>query len=64
MNIVITGAKGSGKSTLGAALAELLELPAIQTDRAIEELYNSESDEARTFREIYKSIGEPRFREM
>lgn len=64
MNIVITGAKGSGKSTLGAALAELLELPAIETDHAIEEIYKSESGEARTFREIYKAIGEERFREI
>ena len=64
MNIVITGAKGSGKSTVGAALAEILELPVIETDSVIEELHETETGDALSFREIYETGGEEGFRKL
>lgn len=60
MNIVIIGPKGSGKSTIGAALADLLQLPIADTDKTIEELH----DQGKSFREIYKEIGEEAFRDL
>lgn len=61
MNIVIIGPKGAGKSSVGAALADLLELPLLDTDKKIEEIHNYEN---RSFREIYKRVGEETFRAL
>ena len=64
MNIVITGAKGSGKSTVGTALAKLLDLPVVETDQVIEDLYKAETDNVLSFRQIFKAVGEEGFREL
>lgn len=60
MNIVIMGAKGAGKTTLGIKLAERLGLPWVDTDRSIEAL----DGQGRSCREIFVTDGEPRFREL
>ena len=60
MNIVIIGPKGAGKSTIGAALAETLQLPIADTDSTIEELHG----QSKSFREIHAEIGEEKFREL
>ena len=60
MNIVIMGAKGAGKTTLGIKLAERLGLPWVDTDRRIEAL----DGQGRSCRDIFVADGEPRFREL
>lgn len=63
MKIVIAGPKGAGKSTVGERLAQRLGLPAIETDRLIEEQYLAETGSPRTCREIYRHHGEEVFRD-
>ena len=63
MNIVLFGPKGSGKSTVGALLAERLGLPCVETDHLIEELYAAETGAKRTYREIFREHGEKTFRD-
>ena len=60
MNIIIIGPKGAGKSTIGAALAQTLQLPIADTDKTIEEIHGT----GQSFREIYKEIGEDPFRAL
>jgi len=60
MNIVIMGAKGAGKTTLGTKLAKQLGLPWVDTDRTIEAL----DGQNRSCREIFTAEGEARFREL
>lgn len=60
MNIVIIGPKGSGKSTVGHAFADLLQLPIADTDKTIETIHG----EGKTFREIFNEIGEDAFRDL
>lgn len=60
MNIVIIGPKGAGKSKIGTALATLLQLPIADTDKTIEDLHG----QGKSFREIYKEIGEEAFRDL
>lgn len=62
MNIVLMGSKGAGKSTLGAALAHLTGLEAIDTDRRIEAFYETETGKAATCRTIFQTGGEEKFR--
>lgn len=64
MNIVIIGQKGAGKSTLGAALAEHLGIPAVDTDAVIEELHKVRTGQAKTCREIFTELGVEGFREI
>lgn len=64
MKIVIAGPKGSGKSTLGAALSDLLGLPAVETDLLIEDLYEQKTGTRKTYREIYADHGRDYFREL
>ncbi len=64
MNIVLMGSKGAGKSTLGAALAEVIGLEAIDTDRQIELLFEKNEGKAATCRTIYQTAGEAAFREL
>ena len=60
MNIVIIGPKGAGKSTIGHALAQTLQLPIADTDATIEKLHGKGT----TFREIHAEIGEDAFRQL
>ena len=55
--IFLIGMMGSGKSTIGARLAELLALPFIDTDAAIEKA------EGRSAQQIFEQEGEGYFRE-
>jgi shikimate kinase len=56
--VVLVGPPGSGKSTVGAALAELLGLPLHDTDAAIE------AGQGRTISDIFIEDGEPAFRAL
>jgi shikimate kinase len=56
--VVLVGPPGSGKSTVGAALAELLGLPLHDTDAAIE------AAAGRTISDIFVEDGEPAFRTL
>ncbi len=64
MRIVLTGPKGSGKSTLGEKTAQLLGIPFIETDHEIEHLFEKEEKEKLSCREIYRSRGEEFFRDL
>ena len=64
MKIVIAGPKGSGKSTLGKALSDLIGITAIETDRMIEERYEEMTGPYKTVREIYTEYGKDYFREL
>ena len=56
--VVLVGPPGSGKSTVGAALAGLLDLPLHDTDAAIEEA------QGRSVSDIFVEDGEPAFRAL
>jgi shikimate kinase len=56
--IVVVGAPGSGKSTVGRLLAERLELPFMDVDQVIEERVG------KPIAEIFADDGEPAFREL
>ncbi len=62
MNIVIVGAKASGKSTIGKELSKLLEIPYSETDDIIESMYEKETSTKKTCKEIYDLIDENGFR--
>ena len=64
MNIVIIGPKGSGKTTVGAALAKRLDLPCIETDQLVEEIYTEQHDKSPSYREIFREHGEAFFRDL
>jgi shikimate kinase len=57
-NVALVGFMGSGKSTVGQILAELLGFRLIDTDRRIEEA------QGRRVSEIFAQSGEAAFREM
>lgn len=56
--IVVVGAPGSGKSTVGALLAERLEVPFIDVDQVIE------GRAGKPIAEIFADDGEPAFRQL
>ena len=56
--VVLVGPPGSGKSTVGAALAELLAVPLHDTDAAIE------AAQGRSVSDIFVEDGEPAFRAL
>ena len=56
--VVLVGPPGSGKSTVGAALADLLGVPLHDTDAAIE------AAAGRTISDIFVDDGEPAFRSL
>lgn len=56
--VVLVGPPGSGKSTVGAALADLLDLPLHDTDAAIE------AAQGRSISDIFVEDGEPAFRAL
>lgn len=55
-NIVLIGMPGSGKSTVGAALAQALGLPLADTDAMVEQA------EGKSVAELFRVEGEPYFR--
>ncbi len=57
-NIVLTGFMGTGKTTVGKILAKKLNREFVDTDAIIEEKLGA------TISEIFKTIGEPKFREF
>src|SRR4030042_4503465 len=62
MRIILTGPKGSGKSTLGNKLSQILDIPFIETDSHLENLFCQHTGEKLTCRDIYKKSGEKKFR--
>jgi chorismate synthase len=64
MKIVIAGAKGAGKSTVGAELSKLLGIEAVETDALVEERYKDEYNSEKSCRDIYVSEGEDFFRKL
>jgi shikimate kinase len=56
--VYLVGMPGSGKSTVGPALAARLGVPFVELDAEIERAAG------RTVREIFEQEGEPRFREL
>jgi shikimate kinase len=63
-NIIISGLKSSGKSTLGRWLARKFSFDFVDSDREIENLYYHREKKNLTFREIYKKLGEKKFRKL
>lgn len=62
MNIIICGLPGSGKSTTCRLLAQSLGWPCLETDRELEKLYEQQSGEKASCRQIHKGIGDQAFR--
>jgi shikimate kinase len=56
--VVLVGPPGSGKTTVGQVLAELLGVEPRDTDRAIE------AEQGQSISDIFMGEGEPRFREL
>ncbi len=55
--VAIVGMMGSGKTTIGSAVAKALSVPFLDSDKEIERASN------RTIAEIFEQCGEPFFRE-
>ncbi len=55
-SIVLVGLMGAGKTRVGKRLAEMLSLPFVDADHAIE------ADNRMTISELFSQIGEPAFR--
>jgi shikimate kinase len=64
MNIILTGFKSSGKSTVGKLLAELNGSIFVETDALMEALYHKKSRLTLSCREIYRLNGEKYFRDL
>lgn len=58
MTIFLVGMPGSGKTTVGKLLALRLGWPFLDTDRALEEVYNT------SIQWVFESSGEAHFRQM
>ena len=63
-NIVLIGFKACGKTSLGQQLALLHGCEWIDTDRELEAQYAQDSGQFLTCREIYRTIGAERFRDL
>jgi len=57
-NIILVGFMGTGKTSVGEELSELLNMPLIDTDDVIEE------DSRMIISDIFEQLGDPRFRDL
>lgn len=57
MHLSLIGFMGSGKSTVGAYLAQRLDRPFVDTDKEVERMLGMSA------RDIFETLGEPAFRE-
>ncbi len=64
MRIILTGPKGSGKSTIGRELAAIAKLKLIETDELAESVFEHKHGHVATCRQICLEYGEPFFREI
>ncbi|MFI4910805.1 MAG: chorismate synthase [Sedimentisphaeraceae bacterium JB056] len=64
MNIIVTGSKSSGKSTIGKSLAETLSMPFIDLDDIVLDIYNKENETVKSCAEIFRNVGEQQFRKI
>lgn len=64
MKIVITGAKGAGKSSVGGHIGQLTGLKVMETDHLIEETFFQQHGQRKTCREIFTEFGSDFFRDM
>jgi len=64
MKILISGPKGSGKSTIGKKLAEKIGIKYYDSDDLIIDLYYKEKNKKLSCREIFSTEGEKYFREL
>lgn len=64
MNIVLVGFKGSGKTTIGQALAKKLNRPFIDTDYLVEIHYEQMNKKNLCCKDIFQQHGECFFREI
>ena len=64
MNILIAGAKGTGKSSVGKELVGLTGLPIIETDDLVEKIFESENGRKLSCRQIYIEKGAEYFRSL
>lgn len=60
--LILIGFKACGKTSVGRALAQYLQIPFIDTDTLVEARYAAETGQALPCSEIYRAIGEPAFR--
>ena len=61
-SIALCGIKHSGKSSAAAALAKLLQWDLVDTDDFLMELFAARNGRTLSVREIYRELGETRFR--
>jgi len=64
VNLILFGFKNVGKSHFGRRVATSIGYIFIDTDRLIEELYQSERGEKLSYREIYRQEGSSGFRNL
>ena len=64
MRIVLTGSKGSGKSSIGRELGVRLGLRVVETDDIIEQLFAKQHGKPATCRMICREYGETYFRKL
>lgn len=64
MKIILTGPKGSGKSTLGRKISEYIGIEFIDSDNYLEGLFEKETGEKLSCREIYNRYGSDKFRKL
>ncbi len=64
MRIVLIGPKCTGKTIKGKKIAQRLDINFFDTDKVLEEIYENNSDNKLSCREIYKKEGKDFFRKL
>ncbi len=64
MNLILFGFKSCGKTTFGKMLAVRMNRTFLDTDTMLEQLYLEHTSDEMPFRQIYKKIGEEKFRAL